>query len=310
MASTTPTVSVILPTYNRAHLLPTAIESVLNQTYRDLELIVVDDGSKDSTEEVIRTITDERLRYIRYEPNQGANHARNVGIQAARGPFIAFQDSDDDWFPDKLEKNMKLFEMVGPEVGVVYSGYWKHMGNNQKMYIPFTWVKQRDGDVHHELMRGNFVTTQAAVVRKECFEKSGLWMEGLPAKQEWELFLRISKDYKFAYIDEPLLNSNFTETGISNTNTSVYRGMEMVLNKHYDEFKMFPALLAEHYIRLGIQFASVGEFAKGRTYLKKGAALNRGNLKYQGVALLSLFGETIFNRMISAYQARDKEIDN
>ncbi len=84
----------------------------------------------------------------------------------------------------------------------------------------------------------------------------------------------------------------------------------MVLSEHYDEFKMFPALLAEHFIRLGIQFASVGEFAKGRTYLKKGAALNRGNLKYQAVALLSLLGEKTFNRVIGAYQAQDKEIDN
>ena len=212
-----PAVSVVLPTYNRAHLLPRAIQSVLDQTYTDFELLVVDDGSTDETPAVMESFTDDRIRYIRYEPNRGANAARNVGIRAARAPYIAFQDSDDDWFPEKLERCMAVWEDAGPEVGVVYSGYWKYMdAEGNRMFIPFDWVKQRDGWIHDELLRNNFVTTQAAVVRRECFDRSGYWLEGLPGKQEWELFLRISRDYQFRYIDEPLLNSRFTEGGISN----------------------------------------------------------------------------------------------
>lgn len=116
-----PTVSVILPTYNRAHLLERAIQSVLDQTYPDFEIIVVDDASIDNTVNIIKGIINERIRYIRHEKNKGAAAARNTGIKLAKGKYIAFQDSDDEWLRDKLEKQIKIFETVSPEVGVVYT---------------------------------------------------------------------------------------------------------------------------------------------------------------------------------------------
>lgn len=305
-ATGTPTVSVVLPTYNRAHLLPRAIQSVLDQTYTDFELIVVDDGSADDTPAVMEGYTDDRVRYIRYEPNRGANAARNVGIRAARAHFIAFQDSDDDWLPEKLERCMAVWEHAGPEVGVVYSGYWKYMdGEGNRMFIPFDWVKQREGWIHDELLRNNFVTTQAAVVRRECFDRSGYWLEGLPGKQEWELFLRISRDYQFKYIDEPLLNSRFTEGGISNNRTDIYRSMERILEVHHDDFARSPPILAEHYVRLGLQFGLSGEFEKGRDYLRRGAALQPGNWKYRLAAMVASFGEGPFTRIMHLYLPRD-----
>ncbi|NLX50081.1 MAG: glycosyltransferase family 2 protein [Methanospirillum sp.] len=304
-----PTVSVVLPTYNRAPLLPRAIESVLVQTWTDFELIVVDDGSSDDTASVMASFTDARVRYVRYEENRGANHARNVGIREARGRYIAFQDSDDDWFPEKLKKNMAVFTSSGPEVGVVYSGYWKYVDSHEnRIYIPLPWVKRRDGWIHEELLRNNFVTTQAAVVRRECFETSGFWLEGLPGKQEWELFLRISRDYQFRFIDEPLLNSRFTEGGISNNCLGIYHSMERILELHQDEFADHPAILAEHYVRLGLQYAQAGEFEKGRDYLRRGANLQPGNWKYQAAAFASTFGPGIFNRLADAYLARDAQV--
>jgi glycosyltransferase involved in cell wall biosynthesis len=304
-----PTVSVVLPTYNRARLLPRAIESVLAQTYRDFELIVVDDGSADKTPAVMESFDDPRIRYYRYEPNQGANHARNVGIRKAIGRFVAFQDSDDDWFPEKLEKNMAAFESAGPEIGVVYSGYWKYVdASDTRIYIPLPWVKRREGWIHEELLRNNFVTTQAAVVRRECFDRSGYWLEGLPGKQEWELFLRISADYQFRYIDEPLLNSRFTESGISNNSTGILRSMERILELHHDDFAAHPEILAEHYVRLGLQYARAGEFEKGRDYLRRGAALRPGNWKYRAASFASLLGERPFNRLAGLYLARDAPV--
>jgi glycosyltransferase involved in cell wall biosynthesis len=252
----TPTVSVVLPTYNRAHVLPRAIQSVLAQTYADFELIVVDDGSADDTPSVMAGYDDPRVRYVRYEPNQGANHARNVGVREARAPFVAFQDSDDDWFPEKLAKNMATFADADPGVGVVYSGYWKYVdAAGERIFIPLPWVRRRDGWVHEELLRNNFVTTQAAVVRRECFDRSGYWLEGLPGKQEWELFLRISRDYQFWYIDEPLLNSRYDPTGISENRTGILRSMERILELHREDFAAHPAILAEHFVRLGVQWA-------------------------------------------------------
>ncbi len=302
----TPTVSVVLPTYNRAHLLPRAIESVLAQTYTDFELIVVDDGSRDDTPDVMARYTDPRVRYVRYEPNQGANHARNVGVREARARFVAFQDSDDDWFPEKLARNMAVFETAGPEVGVVYSGYWKYTdANDTRIYIPLPWVKQREGWVHEELLRNNFVTTQSAVVRRECFDRSGYWLEGLAGKQEWELFLRISRDYQFRYIDEPLLNSRYDATGISENRMGIYCSMERILELHHDDFAAHPEILAEHYVRLGLQYARAGDFAKGRDYLRRGAALQPGNWKYRAAALAANLGEGPFNRLAGLYFARE-----
>lgn len=112
IAKNNPKVSVIIPTYNRAHLIGRAIKSVLNQTYKDFEIIIVDDGSTDKTEEVVKDFKDERVRYIRREKNKGGSAARNTGIKAARGEYIAFQDSDDEWLPEKLEKQMKAFEAM------------------------------------------------------------------------------------------------------------------------------------------------------------------------------------------------------
>jgi len=116
-------VSIVIPTYNRAGLLSRTIQSVLNQTYQDFEIIIVDDGSTDKTEEVVKSFNSKKIFYNRHEENKGANAARNTGIKASRGEYIAFQDSGDEWLPQKLERQMKVFENASPEVGVVYTGY-------------------------------------------------------------------------------------------------------------------------------------------------------------------------------------------
>lgn len=117
-------VSVIIPTYNRANLILQAVKSVLNQTYKNFEIIIVDDGSSDNTEDVINVIHDNRIRYIKHAINKGASAARNTGIREAKGKYIAFQDSDDHWLPDKLEKQVKRIENTPDHVGAVFGGYW------------------------------------------------------------------------------------------------------------------------------------------------------------------------------------------
>ena len=101
-------VSIIMPTYNRAHILPRAIESVLNQSYQNFELIIIDDGSSDDTYRVMKSYKDQRIRYIRYTENYGQSHARNVGINMAKGEYIAFLDSDNEWIPSHLEARVNL----------------------------------------------------------------------------------------------------------------------------------------------------------------------------------------------------------
>jgi glycosyltransferase involved in cell wall biosynthesis len=239
-----PQVSVIIPTYNGAHLLARAIQSVLGQTFRDFELIVVDDGSTDNTKELVSNIGDERVRYIRHEKNRGPSAARNTGIKAANGPYIAFQDSDDEWMPDKLEKQMRAFANAPSEVGVVYSGFWR-IKDDQKTYIPSSRIEPKDGNVHSLLLKSNFIGTPVVLMKRECFEKAGMFDEELPMLEDWELWIRISKYYQFKYINEPLVTSYHISGGVNERRQRTQaRARKLILEKHYEDMKRNRKLLA------------------------------------------------------------------
>ena len=130
-----PLISIIIPTYNREYTLLFSIKSVLNQTYKNFELLVVDDGSEDDTESLVKKISDPRVRYIRHKKKLGANSARNTGIMASKGNYIAFNDSDDEWLPEKLMKQVLAMVFSGKTVKVAFSGLTRiRMNGNQ--YIP------------------------------------------------------------------------------------------------------------------------------------------------------------------------------
>ncbi|GAH83893.1 unnamed protein product, partial [marine sediment metagenome] len=118
------TVSVIIPTYNRADMVGRAIQSVINQTYQDFEIIIIDDASTDNTREVAREFQEreKRIKYFKHEINKGGGAARNTGIKNSKGEYIAFLDSDDEWYPEKLEKQIEIFNKNDENLGVVYSG--------------------------------------------------------------------------------------------------------------------------------------------------------------------------------------------
>jgi glycosyltransferase involved in cell wall biosynthesis len=263
-----PTVSVIIPTFNRAPLLKRSIGSILNQTFQDFEIIVVDDASTDNTEEIIHNLEDKRIRYIKHETNRGGSAARNTGIKAARSKLIAFQDSDDEWLPEKLEKQMKVLASSPPHLGVVYTGFWRIRGDN-KEYIPGPAIPVKEGNIHQELLRGNFVTTQAVVVKKECFQQAGMFDETLPRLQDWELFLRISKCFEFRYIPEPLVRSFFTDDSISSKPKALIKAVEIILEKHFAEYKADPTIYAGQLIGLANLYRQEDDIRKSRDYLVK-----------------------------------------
>lgn len=298
-----PKVSVIIPTYNRAHLIEKSVQSVLNQTYQDFELIVVDDGSTDNTKELVQNLQkkDSRIKYVKHEKNKGAAAARNTGIKAAEGKYVAFQDSDDEWFAEKLEKQMRVFENASAEVGVVYTGFWR-IENNKKIYIPFSWVKKKEGNIHQELLKGNFITTQSMVVRKECFETAGMFDESLPRFQDWELVIRLSKYYDFKCIDEPLLISPYTENSISASKEANIKAMKIILKKHFDDFSQNKNILAKHYFSLFFNLYYGENFKEGKSYLKKAVKTYPYNLKFLGVFFLSFFGDEFLLQIIDFYK--------
>jgi len=186
-------ISIILPTYNRSALLRRSIDSILCQTWKDYELIVVDDGSTDPTREVVGCIDDKRLRYLSFPEQRGAAAARNAGIEISKGDWIAFQDSDDEWLPEKLERQVEAFRELPKEYGLVYTGFIMVSRSGQRMKrtssiaqladrAPFSKLTLQ-GDIHFSLLRGNFITTQTVMARRECFNLVGDFDERLPASR-------------------------------------------------------------------------------------------------------------------------------
>ncbi len=197
-----PLVSIVIATYNMADFLPLAIQSALAQTYRNIEVLIVDDGSTDRTAEAVAPFLDDsRVRY-RTQSNGGQTIAKNRGIRDSTGEYVAFLDADDLWTPDKLEAQIPLFA-ASPAVGVVYSAfsYIDEKGNP----LPHVPDKLHRGRVSGPLLILNFVGFGTSVVKRECFERLGLFNESLRMGIDYDLWLRLSTQYEFDYVDRPLL---------------------------------------------------------------------------------------------------------
>lgn len=296
MLNQKPKVSVIIPTYNRAHLISRAIQSVLDQTYQDFEIIIVDDGSRDKTEQIVKNFNDNRLRFIRHNKNKGASAARNTGIKAAKGEYISFQDSDDEWFPDKLELQITAFNNVSAEVGIVYSGFYRIEGDN-KVYIPTSISVKKEGNIHNELLRRNFIGTPAVLVKKECFENVKYFDEKMPALEDWELWIELSKYYQFKYINKPLLNSYSTPNSVNTNQKNLLEAREMILANHSNDFNQNKEILSGYYFDIAVEICSNGDFINGRNYLIKAIKANYCNFSAALHLFFSLFGQKSYIKL-------------
>lgn len=288
-----PKVSIIIPTYNRAHLIGRAIQSVLNQTYQDFELIIVDDGSRDDTEKFVKCLEDERIVYIRHEENKGPSAARNTGIKESKGEYIAFQDSDDEWFSEKLEKQIEVFHNSPPEVGVVYSGFFR-IENDRKIYIPRGFFILKEGKIHKELLKGNFIGTPAVLIKKQCFERRRYFDENLPAFEDWELWIEISKYYEFRYINEPLLYSYYTPSSVNINQNNKFKALQMILINHREDFNKNKRVLSKHYLSIGVNLCSNGDIKNGRSYLIKAMKAYFINIEAIFLLCILLFGQNFY----------------
>lgn len=195
-------VSVVIATYNMAQYLPLAVQSVLNQTFPNLEINVVDDGSTDNTREVIEQFSSDPRVHYHYQRNTGQAAAKNKGIQESKGDFIAFLDADDIWMPQKLEKQLPLFG-ASKNVGVVYSTITYINEKGEILTTPK--VNCYRGRITGRLLVENFVSFNTSIVRRECFESFGLFDESLPMGIDYDLWLRMSTKYEFDYVEEPTI---------------------------------------------------------------------------------------------------------
>lgn len=247
-------VSVILPTRNRATLLRRAVASVLAQTYRDFELIVVDDGSSDTTPQVLAGIADTRLRVIRRDSDHGVTAARNAGIREAQGALLAFQDDDDIWLVDKLEKQMRALQAAPPSVGWCLAGYIR-LKPQECTYIGgerfFRDVSFGHGGSRVGLDQ-SLIATPNWLLRKEVLDRSGLFDERLRAWDDWELALRVRGATQCIHLDEPLyIQDHCAGGGVSMAPKARVDGMRIIMEKHSELWANQPDVLARHYFLIG-----------------------------------------------------------
>lgn len=202
-----PLVSVVIPTYGRSEMLKRAIGSVLNQTYDYIEIIVVDDNDSDSedrrrTEGALQKyLQNDQIIYLKHEKNAGGCAARNTGIDAANGEYIGFLDDDDEWLPEFVVKHLEKLSSGD----VVYCNYFlvNDLSGKDKLEMN---PNNKSGDVFNDLLRGWCPTTTSMfLVKKECFEQSGNFDDSLQSFQDYDMWLNLSRNYKFDYCDEPLI---------------------------------------------------------------------------------------------------------
>ena len=203
-------VSVVLPTYNRAQTLIRSINSVLCQTYSKLELIIVDDGSDDGTYELIQSIQDKRVRYIKQE-NQGACVARNRGVDEAKGDLIAFQDSDDEWYPMKLEKQIEYLNRTNADI--VFHSFFRRGLIEEGEQIPDSRIQSKRV-FFDDIVPINMIGTPTILGKRSCFIDEPFDTE-YKRFQDWELSIRLVKKYKVFYDDTVLANVYVSNDSIS-----------------------------------------------------------------------------------------------
>ncbi len=219
-----PTVSIITATYNYGRYLGEAIESVLAQTFTDWEMIVVDDGSTDNTPDVIRPyLPDPRIHYHR-TANQGQPTAKNTGVRLAQAPLIAFLDADDQWLPEKLEKQVPLFDR-DVKIGITYTARQDITENGD--LIAARPCRRLRGYLFKESLHQTIPAFSSSMVRRSVFDDVGLFNESIPLAIDYEFWLRAAMRWHFDYVDEPLIRYR---TGHANLSKRYKERRQLVVN--------------------------------------------------------------------------------
>lgn len=234
-----PLVSVIIPTYNRGRLILDSVNSVLNQTYKNIELIVVDDCSTDDTKEIIESINDFRIKYIKLEKNSGACVARNSGIERATGEFIAFNDSDDLWIPEKICRQLDFLNKNNADI-VLCKMECRTPEN--KFIHNFPNIEKDKQISFIELLKYNSASTQTLFGKTECL-KNIMFDATMPRLQDWDEVLRLSLKFRVFYQNKILVQTFFQKDSISTHPEKGVLAMEMLFEKHKDAILSDPEII-------------------------------------------------------------------
>jgi len=229
-----PLISVIIPAYNAEKFIAKTLESVLSQTYQNIEILVVDDGSTDTTAEIVKSFAQKDRRIILLQQsNAGVAAARNLAIQKSQGEYIAAIDADDIWYPQNLEKQIECLTKSEPTVGVVYS--WSVDINEQDLLTGGFYNSTIAGEVYQALVYKYFIgNASSSLIRRACFEKIGgyncqLKLENAQGCEDWELHLRIAQHYQFKVVPEYLVGYRQITSSMSCNFTAMAKSQSLIM---------------------------------------------------------------------------------
>lgn len=271
MAPAVPRVSVVIPTYNRAHCVARAIDSVLRQTYVDYELIVVDDGSTDGTRELLARYGD-RIHVI-LKPNQGVSKTRNRGIAEARGEFVAFLDSDDEWLPLKLERQVEYFDQH-PDVSFIgcLGDCYEPDGtfNSSDEHCPPEYAVYQQADAYRQFLTFLYSpfpqNMSRYVFRHDALRDIGGFDTRINGSEDWELFLRLlQKGKRFGFVPESLVTYHLSDDGISLNLEEMLKGDDIIRQQYIEtlpdrwvRWSVKSKFLARRYFATALRFRERG----------------------------------------------------
>jgi len=264
-----PLISTIITTFNRALFLEKAIKSILNQTFKDFELLILDNSSADNTEEIVKSFNDKRIKYIKHKPI-GISAARNLGVKKASGKFVAFLDDDDEWLPNKLQDQINVFKKRGIDIALVYGGFvWV----NEKGKIIEKHLPALRGHVLKDLLsQKDYFTGSASnpMIRKSIFKDIGYYNKNVLTGEDWELYLRLAQKFKVDFTDKFIVKIGRHSGPHLGINLPETIQLELLVMKKYNKvFKKYPKLKSLYLQKIGGKFCRVGKTKNGRAYLKQ-----------------------------------------
>ncbi|MFG6661054.1 glycosyltransferase family 2 protein [Sulfitobacter sp. 915] len=248
-------VSVVIPTFERPKLLAQALRSVCNQTYRNLEILIVDDGLCDVSEALCLNVADSRIHYMRTRGRQGGNAARNIGLQLCKGDFVAFLDDDDEWYPRKIEAQVRVFN-ANTSLGLVYTGveFINSQGVSHKTY------PTRRGDLSGSILSYNYIgTTSSVMVAAKAIVKVGPFDEALPQLQDYDLWIRVCQRYNVDYVSDVMVRYRLHENKkqISNSVANNLYAIQRIDDKYEELINKLPRY--QRRWRFSLRYNSMGK---------------------------------------------------
>lgn len=269
-------VTIITITRNRAGLIPRAIKSVLAQTYRNFEYLIIDGASTDNTSEVVNSFHDDRIRYFSLKENISAIESIDYGISNSLGSFISFLDDDDEYLPGKIEKQLKLIVSLPEEYGFVYC--WMDYYDDKKNEIVKEWHPKLRGNVFTRMLEQQSIGgTPSLFLRREAYLKTGGWNRKLKYVADWEFSTRLSEIYLTDYVPEVLIKVHINHgyqrmmTGAMSVERiqSLIQFHQHYLSEYSGQFELNPKLSVLHLNSLAMYFAMLNDFGQSIFYLKK-----------------------------------------